>query len=151
MGRIYAVNFNEVAVSVQQDLFQIEAQTTPAILHAIYLSQSTEEWDAEAENLNVIIQRVTDAVTDDLNAVALDGGDTAENANLAINETSELTTGASIIHAESWNVAQSFIYLPPPELRPIVQIGNAIVVNLNNTPTDAITMSGTMYFEEIGN
>ena len=43
MGRIYAVNFNEVAVSVQQDLFQIEAQTTPAILHAIYLSQSTEE------------------------------------------------------------------------------------------------------------
>lgn len=151
MGRIYAVNFNEVAVSVQQDLFQIEAQTTPAILHAIYLSQSTEEGDAEAENLNVIIQRVTDAVTDDLNAVALDGGDTAENANLAINETSELTTGASIIHAESWNVAQSFIYLPPPELRPIVQIGNAIVVNLNNTPTDAITMSGTMYFEEIGN
>ena len=76
MGRIYAVNFNEVAVSVQQDLFQIEAQTTPAILHAIYLSQSTEEGDAEAENLNVIIQRVTDAVTDDLNAVALDGGDT---------------------------------------------------------------------------
>ena len=151
MARIYAVNFNEVAVSVQQDLFQIEAQTTPAILHAIYLSQSTEEGDAEAENLNVIIQRVTDAVTDDLNAVALDGGDTAENANLAINETSELTTGASIIHAESWNVAQSFIYLPPPELRPIVQIGNAIVVNLNNTPTDAITMSGTMYFEEIGN
>ena len=151
MGRIYAVNFNEVAVSVQQDLFQIEAQTTPAILHAIYLSQSTEEGDAEAENLNVIIQRVTAAVTDDLNAVALDGGDTAENANLAINETSELTTGASIIHAESWNVAQSFIYLPPPELRPIVQIGNAIVVNLNNTPTDAITMSGTMYFEEIGN
>ena len=151
MGRIYAVNFNEVAVSVQQDLFQIEAQTTPAILHAIYLSQSTEEGDAEAENLNVIIQRVTDAVTDDLNAVALVGGDTAENANLAINETSELTTGASIIHAESWNVAQSFIYLPPPELRPIVQIGNAIVVNLNNTPTDAITMSGTMYFEEIGN
>lgn len=151
MGRIYSADFTEVAVTAQQDLFQIEANTVPAIIHAVYLSQTTDVGDAAAENLSIIIQRVTDAVTNDIAEVALDGGDAAANADLAVNETTELTTGASIIHSEAWNIAMPFVYLPPPELRPVVQVGNAIVVNLNTTPADSITMSGTLYFEEIGN
>jgi len=43
-----------------------------------------------------------------------------------------------------------FVYLPPPELRIVVPVGDVVVVNLNTTPADSITMSGTMYFEEIG-
>ena len=151
MGRLYSADFTEVAVTAQQDLFQIEAQTVPAIIHAVYLSQTSDVGDSAAENLSIIIQRVTDAVTNDIAEVALDGGDAAANANLAVNETTELTTGASIIHSEAWNIAQTFIYLPPPELRPVVQIGNVIVVNLNTTPADSLTMSGTLYFEELGN
>lgn len=151
MGRIYSADFTEVAVTAQQDLFQIEAITTPAIIHAVFLSQTSDVGDAAAEGLSIIIQRVTDAVTNDIAEVALDGGDAAANANLAINETTELVTGASIIHSEAWNIAMPFVYLPTPELRPVVQIGNAIVVNLNTTPADSITMSGTLYFEEIGN
>lgn len=150
MGRLYSVVFTEVAVTQQQDLFQIEANTTPIILHAVYLSQSSDLGDAEAEGLSILIQRVTDEVTDDLNAVPIDSGDGAENAQLAINETSELTTGAAVIHSEAWNIAMPFIYLPPPELRPTCKIGDVIVVNLNTTPAESITMSGTAYFEEIG-
>jgi hypothetical protein len=151
MGRIYSASFTEVAVSAQQDLFQIEALTTPAIIHAVFLSQTSDLGDAASEGLSILIRRVTDAVTNDIAEAALDGGDAAANADIAVNETTELVTGATTIHSEAWNILTPFVYLPPPELRPIVQIGNVITVNLNTTPADSITMSGTLYFEELGN
>ena len=150
MGRMYSLSFTEVSVTAQQDLFQVEALVVPAILHAVYLSQSSDVGDAAAENLSIIIRRVTDAVTDDLATVVLDSGDATQNADVAINETTELTTGIAVIHSECWNIANTFIYLPPPELRPTIVVSDALVVNLNTTPADAIVMSGTLYFEELG-
>jgi hypothetical protein len=150
MGRIYTVQFTNVAVTAQQDLFQIEALVVPATIHAVYLSQTTDVGDAAAENLSIMLCRFTDAVTDDLATVQLDPGDATQNADVAVNETTELVTGLEIIHSEAWNIAMPFVYLPPPELRPIVQIGNGFSVNLNTTPADSITMSGTIYFEEFG-
>jgi len=151
MGRIYSVQFTAVEVSAQQDLIQIEALVVPAILHAVYLSQSSDVGDASSEGLSIQIRRFTDAVTDDLATAQIDGGDATQNADVAVNETTELVTGQSIIHTEVWNILQPFIYLPPPELRPIIQIGNGLAVNLNTTPADALTMSGVAYFEEFGN
>lgn len=150
MGRMYTASFTDVAVTAQQDLFQIEANTVPAKLHAIFLSQIADVGDAAAENLSIIIQRVTDAVTNDIAEGLLDTGDGAALADLAVNETTELTTGAAIIHSEAWNIAMSWIWMPPPEMRITVEVGNAVVVNLNTTPADSLTMSGTMYFEEGG-
>lgn len=150
MSRLYSLSFTEVAVSAQQDLFQVEALVVPAKLHAVFLSQTTDVGDAAAESLSIIIRRVTDAVTDDLATVLLDTGDATQNADVAINETTELVTGASVVHAEDWNIAMPFVYLPTPELRPNIVIGDVLVVNLNTTPADSITMSGTLYFEEAG-
>ena len=138
MGRIYSVSFAEVAVTAQQDLFQIEANTTPARLHGVFLSQSSDLGDSESEGLSILIRRVTDAVTNDVAEVLIDGGDGNANADLAINETTELTTGASTVHAEAWNILTPFIYLPLPEHRPFIAIGDALTVNLNTTPTDSL-------------
>jgi len=150
MGRIYSVSFTDVAVSAAQDLFQIEANTVPAIIHAVYLSQNSDVGDAAAENLTVRLRRVTDALTNVTAEAQMDSGDAAANADLNVNDTTALTTGAATLHAEAWNIAMPFVYLPPPELRPIVEVGNVITVNLVSAPADALTMSGTMYFEEIG-
>lgn len=147
---MYTVSFSEVAVTAQQDLFQIEAKVVPVTIHAIYLSQTSDEGDAAAENLSIVINRVTDAVTNDLAEVKLDTGSSAANANLAINETTELTTSAEIVHTEAWNIALPFVWLPPPEMRIVIPIDDTVVVNLNNTPTDELTMSGTLYFSEAG-
>jgi len=148
MGRMYTVDFLEVAVSAQQDLFQIEANTIPVIIHAIYISQSSDVGDASAAAISIKISRVTDAVTDDVAAVQLDQGDATQLADLAINETSQLTTGLEDLHSEVWNIALPFIWMPPPEMRIVVDVANAVVVNMNTT--DTLTMSGTMYFEEVG-
>ncbi len=150
MARYYSLSFTEVAVTAQQDLFQLEALTVPLRLCAVYLSQSTDVGDAASEGLSILIRRVTDAVTNDVAEVLLDTGDGAANADLAINETTELVTGASTIHSEAWNILMPFVYLPPPELRPLAVIGDVITVNLNTTPADSITLSGTCYFEEQG-
>ena len=150
MGRMYTLEFTDVAVTAQQDLFQIEAITVPAIIHAVYLSQITDVGDAAAENLSISINRVTDDVTDDKATVQIDNGDATQLAEIAINETVELVTGLARIHSEAWNIALPFVFLPTPEMRPVVEVGNAIVVNLNTTPADSITMSGTIYFEEVG-
>ncbi len=148
MGRMYTVQFSEVAVSAQQDLFQIEALTVPAIIHGIYISQSSDVGDSAAASVSIRINRVTDAVTDDLATVQLDKGDATQLADVAINETTELVTGLEVIHSEAWNIAMPFIWLPTPEMRIVVEVGNVVVVNMNTT--DTLTMSGTLYFEEIG-
>ena len=150
MGRMYSASFSNVAVTAQQDLFQIEALTTPIILHAVYLSQTTEVGDAMSEGLSILIARVTDDVTNATAEVSLDGGDAAATADINVNQTTELVTGITTIHSEAWNVLSPFVYLPTPECRPVIQIGNALVVNLNTTPADSITMSGTIYFEQFG-
>lgn len=149
--RVYTQQFIAVAVSAQQDLFQIEALITPITLLGLVLGQETEEGDAVAESLGIIIARITDDVTDDaLVEAQMDAGDAVMTGDTAINETSELTTGIDIVHADAWNIALPYVWMPPPEMRIIIEIGNALVVNLNETPADAITMSGTVYLGQSG-
>ena len=150
MGRMYTVQFSDANVTTAQDLFQIESLITPVTLHAVYISQTSDVGDSSAENLLVRILRVTDAVTDDLATVKLDQGDATQTADVAVNETSLLTTGLEVVHAEAWNIALPFIWLPPPEMRVIGTVGDVIIVNVA-APSDALTMSGTVYFEESGN
>lgn len=150
MGRLYTVQFNNVAITAVQDLIQLEAKVVNAIIHKIVISQRTDVGDAEAESLLIRLKRVTDVVTNDLAEVKLDPGDAAANANLAVNETTQLVTGAEVIHAECWNIALPFVFLPPPELRPVVKIDDTFVVDLATAPADSITVSGVLYFEESG-
>lgn len=148
MGRMFTVQFSEVSVSAQQDLFQIEALITPAIIHAVMISQSSDVGDASAAAVSLQIRRATDVVTDDLATVQLDKGDATQTADVAINETTELVTGSEIIHSEVWNIALPFVWMPPPEMRIVIPVGDVVVVNMNTT--DTLTMSGTIYFEEVG-
>lgn len=148
--RHFSVVFEGVAVSAAQDLFQIEANTVPLALTYVELSNRSDVGDAEAEGLPITIKRVTDEVTDDVNASKFDPGSAAENAQLAINETTQLTTGEDINYAGEWNIQTGpFIWLPPPEKYLWCKVGDAICVSLEAAPADAVTMSGVAHFCEI--
>jgi len=149
MGRMYSVSFEDVAATLAQDLFQIEAVTVPAIIHQVVVSQSSDFGDAAAENLIIKLRRATDALTNVTAEALLDLGDSAALADLNVNDTTQLVTGADTFHVEAWNIALPFVYLPPPELRPVCSVGDVIVVTMS-APADALTIHGTMYFEEIG-
>lgn len=149
--RVYSFSFSNITVgTANQDLFQFEALVTPLTLLGVFLSQHGDVGDAEAENLLIKIQRVTDAVANVTVEVKQDEADPALSANLNVNQTTELITGVSIWHNEDWNIAQPFMYLPIPRLRPIVKIGEAMVVNLDTVTNDSLIMSGTCYLGQSG-
>lgn len=149
--RVYSFSFSNITVgTANQDLFQIEALTTPITLLGFFLSQHGDVGDTEAENLLIKIQRVTDAVSNVTVEAKQDEADPALLANLNVNQTTELVTGVEIFHNEDWNIALPFVYLPIPELRPIIKIGEAMVVNLDTLTADTLEMSGTCYVGQSG-
>ena len=149
MGRIYTSEFTNAATTAAQDMFQIEAITSTIIIHQVIVGQTLDVGDAAAENLEILFRRVTDTVVDTNVEGKVDPGDPAALANLAVNATTQLVAGVDTIHAEVWNIALPFVYLPPPELRLVIRASDALVVTLPN-PSDPLTLSGVMYFEEIG-
>ena len=148
--RVSTASFTEVAVTAQQDLFQVECLTTPIAVLGVVLGQTSDVGDAVAENLSILFRRFTDVVTNDIAEAQLDLGDAALTADLAINETVELITGTAVIHADVWNIALPYIWLPPPEMRIVIAIGDGLAINLNTTPADSLTMSGTLYLGQQG-
>lgn len=158
-GGIYSVIFNAVAVTAQQDFFEIAAAADSiVVIHALYLSQSTEVGDAQEEGLNIQIKRgvatttgsggttpTPQAMSPDV--VAAFGGVTK------VNNTTKQTAGTiTTLHADNWNVRAPYLWIPTPDYRPVLAPGttNRITVELGTTPADSITASGTLYFEEIG-
>ncbi len=58
MGRVYSVNFENVAVTALQDLFEISpADDKPVRILGLFLSQSTELGDAAEEMLRIQVIR----------------------------------------------------------------------------------------------
>jgi len=149
MGRFYTSEFTNQATTAAQDMLQIEAITGIVVIHQIIVGQTLDVGDAAAENLAILIRRVTDTVTNVTVEGKLDPGDPAALANLNVNQTTQLVAGVKTLHAEIWNIALPFVFLPPPELRIVIRPADALVVTLPN-PSDPLTVSATMYFEEIG-
>lgn len=150
MRRIYAVTFDGVAVSVDQDLFQIGADTLPITIHSITLSQETDLGDAQAEGLRIRLRRVSDSVTDGVNAVAYDTNTPSETADLAVNQTTPLVEDVELLHVEAWNIILGpFLWVPTAPETPWIAPGDTFTVNLAANTNDAMTMSGTVVFEEV--
>lgn len=154
MSRIYTVQFAGVAATVQQDLFEIVAPSTAAvILHAIELSQTTELGDAAEEQL--LIQLKSGQTTSGSGGTAptpvpLAFGDAAAGATAEVNNTTKASAGTIVTHASwSWNVRGEFFKLFTPELRPILRASRRMTVELGTTPADSITLNGTLWFEEL--
>lgn len=155
MGRMYTAVFSAVAVTVQQDFFELNAPAAkPVILHAIFLSQSTEVGDAAEEMLQVLIKR--GATTSGSGgtaptAVPLEANDVAFGGTVEVNNTTKATAGTIVVlHSENFNERAGWVYMPTPEMRPILTGGGRLTVELATTPADSVTMNGTIYFEEIG-
>jgi hypothetical protein len=150
----YTVTFDNVSVAAAQDLFEVVAGTgRPLRIHALFYGQSSDAGDAQAENLRVRLVRgyTTSGFSGTTPSLApLRPGSAAAGFTAEVNNLSVATGGpALIVHADTWNVAAGFTYVPTPECRPEVASGERFVVNLPAAPADPLTMSGTLYVEEL--
>jgi hypothetical protein len=153
MSRIYTAQFNAVAVTAQQDFFELVAGTnTPITIHEIFLSQNTETGDAAEEMLSVLLkqgQTTTGSGGSAPTKVPRDVDDAASAATVAANNTTKASAGTIVTHAAwNWNVRVPLQILFTPETRPYAKGGRRLTVELATTPVDGITMSGYITWSE---
>lgn len=148
--RVYAATFNNVAVTAQQDLFEITAPSTAAVvLLELSLSQTTDFGDAQEEGLAILVKRgaTTSGAGGSTPVASQVFSSAAFGGTVEANNTTKATGGTPVtLHAEAWNVRVPFLWVPTPETRPVIAPSGRLVVELATTPADSITMSGTVKF-----
>ena len=155
MSRIYTAQFNGVAATVQQDLFEIVAGSTGIVLlHELCISQLTEVADAAEEMLLILLKSgstTTGSGGSSPAKVARLFGSSASASTVAANNTTKATAGTIVTHyAWHWNVRVPFQMIWTPETRPTLSPSRRGTVELATTPADSITLGGYLVWEEIG-
>lgn len=149
MGRIYTAVFRGVAVTVVQDLFELNAPSDAAvILHEVKITQDSI---VASEQFEFSLQRATAGGSGGSTPTArpLQVGDPAFGGTVEANNTTRATT-LTDLYAEAQNLLNGWHYLPTPETRFALSPSGRIIVGLEKAPAASTTMNGTITFEEIG-
>lgn len=164
MSRIYVVEFENVTVSAAQDLFEIAPATDkPIALHGFTLSNvggTADAGDAQEELLRLIIIRGLATVgsggtagSAGTNMNPINPGDPAPSFGARTNDTTVAVVGAGTtinLFTDGWNVRIPYQMFFTPETRPICTASQTrMVIRLLSTPADALSVSGSAFFEEL--
>lgn len=159
MGRMYVIEFDSVAVTAAQDLFEVVTNDDKVlVLHELSITQESDAGDAESEQLSFSLSRASGTYTSGSGGSTpteqpLDAGDAAGSITCEANNTTRASAGTGSLtklFERAENIHAGFHYLPTPECRPVVSGGAAFIVGLESTPVDSLTMNGYMIVEEIG-
>lgn len=160
---IFTATFKAHAFSAAEDVFEIVASASNRVeIREIIIGQYSDFGDAQAEILSVLIERG--------NTVAGSGGAAATPSNLEpwsraagttvlVNNTTPASGGTpQTMRADTMNVAAGYWLNPPIPSYPHqlssknsrikLDAGQRLVVRLS-APADALTLNGTLEFEEL--
>lgn len=154
-GCLYDVPLPAIAVTVQQDLWEIVLGSTKSgSIAYLELYNHTEVGDAQEEQLSIILksgQTVSGSggSTPSINPTA--PSDRAASFTAEINNTTKANTGTILTHRPlAWNVRQeSRLWLPEDWMYEFVG-GRRFTIELATTPIDSITLSGVLGIVEYG-
>lgn len=159
MSRFYTVTFENVSVAAAQDFFEVSpADDKPVKVWGWEIDNvggTADAGDAQEEFWRLLLRRghttggSGGTAPTPVPVVSTDGaaGFTAE-----VNNTTIASVGTTKdIWAGGLNVRIPGPLFLPPELVPAVsQADTTIVLRLLSTPADAVTLSGTIWVEELG-
>jgi len=154
MARPYVIQFNNIAVTAAQDLFNIAATSGMAfVLHQFELNS---ESSSSAAELRVVIKRMTATVTNGSGGSvatisALASTDAAATVTGRTNDTTRATTSGSTtnLFPFGWNVLNGLLFCPPPEIRPTFGVSQNLLIGLETAPAASTTMDGYIVIEEL--
>jgi hypothetical protein len=153
---VNSAQFNGIAITAQQDLFELVAPALKAVqLLMVKLTQTTEVGDAQEENLSILFKKgqTTSGSGGATGVTAVNlRGETAGTAAIETNNTTKATVGTILtFDNDVWYERSPFLWVPPTEkLIPLIPPGVRMTVELATTPADSITANGVIYWEEIG-
>jgi hypothetical protein len=160
IGRAYVVEFHNVAITAQQDLFYIKPAADKicviekVLLHVV--GGTADAGDAQEELLDVEMCYIPATVTassggNSFTPQPLAINDAAAGFTARINDTTKATSSGTIVNRGSagWNSRSEHLWLPAPEHRVLVANAAAVTYRLNTTPADSITANGEMIVREL--
>lgn len=156
MGRIYTVEFENVAVTASQDFFELTAaDDKPLRIIGLFLSQFSDLGDAAEEILRFrVIRGHTTSGSGGSTATPrpMLASDAAAGFTCEINNTTIASAGTAVnLHSDSFNIRTGTqIWLPPGCGWGTNQTAGLLAVRLMAAPTDSLSMSGTLYVDEEG-
>lgn len=136
-----------VTTDADQDIFELTAPSSKrVILHGFSLTSS---YTTDERARLRLLQRTTagsggSAATE---VAADDGNDTAATAALVTLNTTPGTAG-DILGGWQWSQQGELLFLPTPEMRPVVAKSARIALNLNTALGGTRTWSGWVCWEE---
>lgn len=155
MARLYTVEFNAVAVTAAQDLFEITpADDKPCEVYGLFVSQYSDAGDAQDELLSLRVIRGFTTSGSGGSAPTprpLDRSGAASGFTAETNNTTVATTGTTNnLHSDAFNVrAGCQLWLPEGSEWACSQADTTLVVRIT-APVDSLTMNGTLYVRELG-
>jgi hypothetical protein len=146
---MYTVVHNGAFGTAAGDLLQIVAGTTETvILHSLAITGQTETDDSN----EVIISRfsIDGSGGTALNANPLSVKDAADSATILGFPTTDASGTETILYREGFSVLSGYQKIWTPEMRPVIDPTDTLVVRLSIAWTADPTLSVTCEFEEIG-
>lgn len=161
MGNVtHTAGFKAVAITAAQDLFEVKASANSIlVVHGFSLFQTTDLQDAAEEVLRLTTNRGSGSVTSGSNgstatAALVTRANTAFGGTVEVNNTTVLAVGTGTLTNDmehiGWNIRIPLNFWWTPEARPIILPGEYWTLELEAAPADSITVSGTIYLEQIG-
>ncbi len=161
MGRIYYNTFSQqsiTAANTDYDLFTLApADDRPICLWELELYVTSELGDAQEEWLAIDIIRGYTSVGSGGTSVTLSAAprqmlaESDPTCTMRYLDSTVATTGTTqLLWSGGFNVRAGLDKVWLPELRPYCsQVSTNLVVRMQSTVADTLTMSGTLTFEEI--
>lgn len=153
---IFAAPFSAVAVSAAQDLWELNVHSTTRVrIREIRFGQYSDAGDAAAELLGVTMTRgctSSGSGGGTITPVNISGhtGGASAVSSVERNNTTQASTSGTTLFADAWNVQAPFLWLPSEhDMRFLLEASERFVISIT-APADALTMNGTLIFEELG-
>jgi hypothetical protein len=155
MSGTYSVQFNGVAMTAQQDLFElVAASAKPLVILGFSLSQATEVGDAGEEGLSILLksgQTTSGSGGSAPTPVPSDSTMPAAGFTAEANNTTKASAGTIVTHgAWAWNVRAPLEVLFTQEQQLLMVASRRCTLELATTPADSITANATIWLQEIG-
>jgi hypothetical protein len=155
-GPVFTAPFSAQTLTTNPiDLFCVVASSlSRVVIREVRLGQYTEFGDAQAELLSLTMMVGSTAGSSGTaitprNVKTHTGAPTAGSSVTGPSTTLASTTSVNVHWADSWNVAAGLLYSPLPPERMVIQPGEIFNLRMS-APADAMTLNGTLVFQEIG-
>lgn len=148
----YSAPMDNLAFTTATDVFEITAAAGARVrIHMMELGQHTDLGDAAEEVLRIGLYR---GATAGSTGTALteqpytDSNDGAATAAVVANRGTA-STGGTLLQIITWNIRIPTQWIWTPEMRPILEVSTVGTFRLLGAPTDSVSVSGTIVWEEL--